>query len=47
VAGSRKDELDILELLRANPETPLVTVLAVCAGHRLKTRLERLLETRD
>ena len=47
VAGSRKDELDILELLRANPETPLVTVLAVCAGHRLKTRLERLLETGD
>ena len=43
VAGSRKDELDVLELLKANPETPLDAILAVCTRHRLKARLERLL----
>jgi hypothetical protein len=43
VAGSRKDELDILELLKSNPETPLSGIFEVCARHRLKARLERLL----
>lgn len=43
VAGSRKDELDILELLRANPEASLEEVVALCGRHRLKARLEHLL----
>jgi hypothetical protein len=47
VAGARKDELDILELVRANPETPLQPVMDVCRRHRLKTRFEELLRLKD
>ena len=47
VAGGRKDEVDILELLEANPEIPLDAVIEVCKRYRLGTRLENLLATRD
>jgi hypothetical protein len=47
VAGARKDELDILELVSANPETPLESLLDVCRRYRLKTRLEELLRSND
>lgn len=43
LAGSRKDELDVLELLGANPETPLDPIFEVCRRHRLGKRLESLL----
>ena len=43
LAGSRKDELDVLELLGANPELPLGPVHEVCRRHRLGRRLENLL----
>jgi hypothetical protein len=43
LAGSRKDELDILELLAANPEMPVDPILEVCRRHRLGKRLETLL----
>lgn len=43
VAGSRKDELDVIELLRANPDAPLDQILAVCGRHRLKGRLDKVL----
>jgi hypothetical protein len=42
-ADSRKDELDVLELLSANPELPLEELRALCGRYRLKARLERLL----
>lgn len=45
LAGSRKDELDVLELLGANPELPLGPVREVCRRHRLGRRLENLLES--
>jgi hypothetical protein len=47
VAGARKDELDILELVSANPETPLASILDLCRRYRLKTRLEELLRSND
>ena len=43
LAGSRKDELDVLELLGANPEMPLDPIFEVCRRHRLGKRLESLL----
>ncbi|HEU4383615.1 MAG TPA: hypothetical protein VFR85_08940 [Anaeromyxobacteraceae bacterium] len=46
VAASRKDELDILELLRANPAR-IDEVVAVCARQRLKKRLEGVLAHAD
>ncbi len=42
LAGSRKDELDILELLGVNPEMPLDPIFEVCRRHRLGKRLESL-----
>ncbi len=47
VAGGRKDEVDILELLEANPEIPLDAVIEVCKRYRLGTRLENLLTAKD
>jgi hypothetical protein len=44
-AGSRKDELDVLELLAANPES-LWHVREVCKQHRLGAALERVLAGR-
>lgn len=46
VAGSRKDELDIVELLRANPAR-IDDVVAVCGRHRLRKQLERMLGNSD
>ncbi|ACL67333.1 hypothetical protein A2cp1_4013 [Anaeromyxobacter dehalogenans 2CP-1] len=46
VAGSRKDELDVLELLRANPEK-VDDVVAACGKYRLRKHLERVLATPD
>lgn len=46
LAGLRKDELDVLELLSANPEMPLALILEVCRRHRLGKRLEILLARR-
>ena len=43
LAGSRKDELDVLELLGANPEMPLDPIFEVCRRHRMGKRLESLL----
>jgi hypothetical protein len=43
VTGARKDELDVLEVLRVNPDQPLEPVLEVCRRHRLGRRLEDLL----
>lgn len=43
LAGSRKDELDVLELLGANPEMSVDRILEVCRRHRLGRRLETLL----
>lgn len=43
LAGSRKDELDILELLAANPQMPTSPILELCRRHRLGKRLESLL----
>jgi hypothetical protein len=45
-AGSRKDELDVLELLDANPTEPLSHVREVCKQHRLGAALERVLAGR-
>ena len=42
VAGSRKDELDVIELLRANP-AKIDAVVAVCKKHHLSKHLERAL----
>lgn len=47
LAGSRKEELDVLELLGANPEMPLAPILAVCRRHRLGRALQELLRTKD
>ncbi|MFY3743280.1 hypothetical protein ACOQFB_05180 [Anaeromyxobacter sp. Red801] len=46
VAGSRKDELDVLELLRANPTT-IDEVVGVCGKYRLRKQLERVLARPD
>jgi hypothetical protein len=46
LAGSRKDELDVLELLGANPEVSIDPILEVCRRHRLGKRLEALLSKR-
>jgi hypothetical protein len=46
VAGGRKDELDVLELLDANPTEPLSRVREVCKQHRLGAALERVLAQR-
>lgn len=43
VAGSRKDELDVIELLRANPDAPLEEIVTVCGRHRLRGRLDKAL----
>jgi hypothetical protein len=43
LAGSRKDELDVLELLAANPEMSLDAISDVCRRYRLGKRLESLL----
>jgi hypothetical protein len=45
-AGGRKDELDVLELLDANPTEPLSHVREVCRQHRLGATLERVLARR-
>ena len=47
VAGARKDEVDVLALLEANPEIPLGAVVEVCKRHRLGSRFEELLATKD
>jgi hypothetical protein len=39
----RKAELDVLELLGANPNEPLARVREVCKQHRLGTALDRVL----
>lgn len=46
VAGSRKDELDIVELLRAN-SARVDEVVALCGRHRLGKQLERVLADSD
>lgn len=43
LAGSWKGELDVLELLGANPEMPVDPIFEVCRRHRLGKRLETLL----
>lgn len=43
LAGSRKDELDVLELLAANPGLSVAPILEVCKRQRLGKRLETLL----
>jgi hypothetical protein len=43
LAGSRKDELDVLELLGANPDMSVDRIVEVCRRHRLGRRLETLL----
>lgn len=47
LAGSRKDELDILELLAANPEMSLDAIFEVCRRHRLGKRLASLLSNKQ
>lgn len=42
-AGSRQDELDVIELLRANPDAALDEVVRVCRRHRLRSRLDEVL----
>jgi hypothetical protein len=44
VTGSRKDEIDVLELLDNNPTIRLGDVQEVCRQHRLGATLERLLK---
>jgi len=46
VAGSRKDDLDVLELLRANAAR-IDEVVAVCGKYRLGKQLERVLANPD
>jgi hypothetical protein len=47
LAGSRKDELDVLELLGANPELPVEPIVEVCRRHRLGRRLEDLVRSNE
>lgn len=44
VSGSRQDQLDVVHLLRANPQARLEHVVAVCRKHRLKRQLDSALE---
>jgi hypothetical protein len=44
VSGSRQDQLDVVQLLRANPQARLEEVVAVCRKHRLKKHLDAALE---
>ncbi len=46
LAGSRKDEVDVLELLGANPDISIDRILEVCRRHRLGRSLETLLSRR-
>jgi hypothetical protein len=44
VSGSRQDQLDVVHLLRANPQARMEEVVAVCQKHRLKRSLASALE---
>jgi hypothetical protein len=46
VTGGRKDELDVIELLRANP-AQIDAVVAVCEKHHLSKQLNRALADPD